>query len=68
MEPKFIETFVWSMEAFFLIAMIIKFLTDYREEEGDDVNNPSIRDLKKIAKRYMATIRFKVDFIALVPL
>ena len=56
------------MEAFFLVAMIVKFLTDYREEEGDDVNNPSIKDLKKIARRYMKSINFKVDFISLVPL
>ena len=58
-----IEIYIIFIEAYFLIAMTIKFLTDYTE----DGEKFPCRDPLKIAKRYLNN-GFVVDFISIFPL
>ena len=55
--------FTLAIEIFFLVAMIIEFITDYTEE-GDEVPT---KDLHKIVKRYLKN-GFILDFIPLFPI
>ena len=50
-------------ESFFLVAMLIEFITDYTEE-GDEAPT---RDFHKIVKRYLKD-GFVLDFIPLFPI
>ena len=55
--------FTLAIEAFFLIAMIVEFITDYTEE-GEDAPT---RDIAKIVRRYLKG-SFAMDFIPIIPL
>ena len=62
-DTKSISLYVLLVEVFFLVNMIVKFLTDYTEE-GEKF---PVRDLLKIMKRYLKN-GFMIDLIPLIPL
>lgn len=58
-----IEDFSFYLEIFFVITMILEFITDFKKP-GEHVHE---KDLKVIMKKYLSS-HFIIDLIPLLPL